>query len=236
MRLVVGCVLGLFAAGVCADAVDEFSGKLAKAIPGLQVKSISESAVSNLMEVTTSGEEVLYVTKDAKHFLVGDLFFLDTGKMKNLTEDKRKESRVEQLSQVPEADFLVFAPKETKATINVFTDIDCYYCRKLHQEIVQLNGYGIRVNYLAYPRAGIGSESYQKAVSAWCADDRQAAMTQAKNGQDIPMKTCDNPVAEEYELGRKLGITGTPAIILESGEIIRGYLPADKLAGSLGLL
>ena len=118
----------------------------------------------------------------------------------------------------------------------MFTDIDCGYCRKLHREIPQLNEMGIEVSYLAYPRAGIGSQSYSKYVSAWCAEDKLGALTLAKNGQEIPAKNCDNPIAAQYELGQQMGISGTPAIVLEDGRLIPGYLNAQKLANALGVL
>ena len=125
---------------------------------------------------------------------------------------------------------MVFAPeKEVKHTISVFTDIDCGYCRKLHQEMAEYNKHGIKVRYLAYPRAGVGSEAYEKAVSVWCADDRQKAMTAAKTGGELKQKTCDNPVEAQFMLGQQLGISGTPALMLEDGQIFPGYVPADRL-------
>jgi len=111
----------------------------------------------------------------------------------------------------------------------VFTDIDCGYCRKLHADMDKYNAQGIRVRYLFYPRAGLRSESYRKAVSVWCADDRKAAMTAAKTGRPLPARSCVNPVADQYNLGRQLGVRGTPALVLEDGEIIPGYVPPDKL-------
>ena len=164
----------MLAAGSKAGALEEFSEKLAERIPGLEVKSVSDSPVPGLVEVITQGDETLYITQDAKHFLVGDLFRFELGKMLNLSEEKRKAGRAEQLSRLPQKDFLVFAPKETKATINVFTDIDCFIAGNYIRKLDKLNAYGIRVNYLAYPREGIGSESYQKAVSAWCAENHNS--------------------------------------------------------------
>jgi len=115
----------------------------------------------------------------------------------------------------------------------VFTDIDCGYCRKLHGEIDQFNAKGITVRYLAFPRSGIGAPSYNKAVSVWCDKDPQAAMTRAKNGETLPKADCDNPVKEQYELGQLIGVQGTPAIIMEDGALLPGYVPAAKLAAAL---
>jgi thiol:disulfide interchange protein DsbC len=84
-----------------------------------------------------------------------------------------------------------------------------------------------------FPRAGIGSDSYKKAVSVWCSDDRKAALTRAKSGAKIEEKTCDNPVASEYALGQQVGVTGTPAIFLSDGELVPGYVPPAKLEAML---
>ena len=123
-----------------------------------------------------------------------------------------------------------------KATINVFTDIDCGFCRKLHKEVPSLNKLGIEVRYLAFPRAGVGSKSYQKAVTAWCADNPLTALTEYKNGVDKQIRECDkNPVAGQYQLGQTLGINGTPAIVLDDGTLVPGYRTADAIAKILGL-
>ena len=129
---------------------------------------------------------------------------------------------------------IVFAPEgKPSYTITVFTDIDCGYCRKLHGEMAGYNAEGIKVQYLFYPRAGEGSPSFAKAVSVWCADDRRTALTDAKAGKSIPDKTCPNPVKEHLELGEKMGVSGTPAIVLENGEMVPGYIPPKRLAAML---
>ena len=49
------------------------------------------------------------------------------------------------------------------------------------------------------------------------------------------MAECDNPVADHYALGQKVGVTGTPAIITSDGRLLPGYMPAENLAEALGL-
>jgi thiol:disulfide interchange protein DsbC len=131
---------------------------------------------------------------------------------------------------VSEDDMIIFEPKKTRHTITVFTDIDCGYCRKLHSEMQEFLDAGIRVRYMFFPRAGVGSNSYKKAVAVWCADDRKAALTAAKNNKAIEMKTCDNPLAEHMELVDKLGARGTPFIVLENGQTQPGYVPARQMS------
>jgi thiol:disulfide interchange protein DsbC len=140
-----------------------------------------------------------------------------------------------------EDDMIIYeAEGERKATITVFTDVDCPYCRKLHAEIAEMNRLGIAVRYLAYPRTGLldsstglPTETTTKMISTWCAEDRKAMLTSAKRGGDIPVIECDSPVEEQYQLGREVGVTGTPALVLEDGTILPGYVPAATLAGYL---
>ena len=149
-------------------------------------------------------------------------------------------SPVSGLYQV-ELDMIVYeAVGERKATLTVFTDVDCPYCRKLHGEVEALNNYGIAVRYLAYPRTGLidrstgqKTETYVRMVSTWCSEDRKVMMTTAKRGADIPLTDCESPVEEQFELGREVGVTGTPALVLEDGTMLPGYVPADTLAGYL---
>ena len=238
MRLVnyaVGLCL-LISTAAFGDEV-QIRKSLAEAMPGLTLSSVEQSEINGMFLVTTASGEGLFVSADGKHFLTGDLYAAGKGKIENLTEKRREAGRVEKISTISSDEKIVFPAKgETKARIAVFTDIDCGYCRKLHREIPELNGMGVEVAYLAYPRAGVGSDSYGKYVSAWCADDKLEAITAAKNGKKIPNKSCANPVQSQYMLGQSIGISGTPAIVLEDGRLIPGYLTAEKLGQALGIL
>ena len=180
---------------------------------------------------------MLYMNETADYFIGGELFCIEPSGFVNSTEQSRTKQRKQRLASLNESDMVVFSPRPelTKATITVFTDIDCGYCRKLHQEVPELNRLGVAVRYLAYPRAGVGSGSYDKAVAVWCADDPQKAMTNSKAGKDIEMKTCANPVQEHYAMGGAFGVTGTPAVVYEDGTLQAGYLPAVDMARRLGI-
>ena len=155
----------------------------------------------------------------------------------NISEQGRNGERKQLLAAIDKKDMVIFKATtgEPKAVINVFTDIDCGYCRKLHEEVPEMNRLGIEVRYLAYPRAGIGSASYDKLVSAWCSDNPQLALTLAKGGSDLPVRTCANAVAAEYQLGGAMGVTGTPSLVFEDGRMQAGYIPVAQLAVVLGL-
>lgn len=215
----------------------EVKAKLAQSRPGLPVEEVTNSTLPGFYEVTLSEGTTLFVNEDASYFVAGDLYRIEENRLVNISEESRNENRRELIAAVDESEMVVFSPAEglKKATVTVFTDIDCGFCRKLHKEVPELNRLGIEVRYMAYPRAGIKSNSYDKYVAAWCADNKQQAITKAKLGQEIEMKTCDNPVAEQYALGNKIGVTGTPAVVYEDGTLQPGYLPALELASRLGI-
>ncbi len=196
-------------------------------IPGVKPDRISHAPVRDLYELTY-GPHIVYVTKDGRYMLRGDL--VDMKNNENLTEGKRKQARIDAINGLGEDSMIVFAPKKVKHTVTVFTDITCPYCQRMHSQMSELNELGIKVRYLAFPRAGFPSQTYTDMFSVRCADDRQKALTDAKAGLGVTPKQCDNPVRDHYLMGRTIGITGTPSIILENGEIVPGYVPPQQLA------
>jgi len=174
-----------------------------------------------------------YAYIDGDFALVGDLF--NTKEKTNLGEVAASSRMSEIIDDVSTSKMIVYGPENPKRYITIFTDIDCGYCQKLHREIPQLTEAGIQVRYLAYPRAGIPSASYDKYVSVWCSDDQQAALTAAKSGQSVPSTVCENPISESFNLGREVGVRGTPTMIFDDGTIVPGYVQYEDLIQRLGL-
>ena len=203
---------------------------------GLGVQGVAPSEVPGLFEVETDAG-LLYVTEDAGYLIAGNVYEIQDGGLVNLTERKRSAERRELFTSIDETDLISFTPEGgAKAAVMVFTDTDCGFCRQLHSQMAQYHALGIEVRYLAFPRAGVGSPTYDKMVSAWCSDDAREALTALKRGEGIPERYCEShPVGEQYELGQLIGITGTPAILLASGRLLPGYVPPDDLAALLGL-
>jgi thiol:disulfide interchange protein DsbC len=202
--------------------------QLEKIIPGEKPDSITESPISGLFEVLY-GPEVFYVSKDGRYVLQGDLY--DAGQqLVNLTEEKRTIGRRELIESLDEKSMIIFRSRKPKHTVTVFTDVDCAYCRKLHHQMADYNRAGITIRYLSFPRTGINTPSYFKAVSVWCADDRNAAITNAKNGAEPEPKDCINPVKEHMAVAAKIGVSGTPTLVLEDGTMLPGYVDPKRLA------
>ncbi len=237
-RIVLAALLGaalLLPGLVSADARQVITERMAKIIPDHRPDRIDETPVAGLYEVVY-GPQVFYVTADGRYLLQGELVDLDT--RQSLTDATLRGIRKKIIDAVPDSDTIVFAPRDGKVkhTITVFTDIDCPYCRKLHQDIDQYLAEGIKVRYLLYPRAGKNSSSYRKAAAVWCAKDRQAALTRAKKGEKVASPACQHPVDEHMALGNRVGVTGTPAILTETGDLIPGYRPPKDLARLLDRL
>lgn len=204
--------------------------------PTSQILSVKETPLKGLFEVTMKDFDPVYMSEDGRYFIGGQLMHMrDDGKVLNLTEEKLRAERRGWLQQVPEADQIVFGPKKPKAKVYVFTDVDCGYCRKFHTEVEDFTAMGVEVHYLAYPRGGTASEAFTKMQNVWCAKDRKAALTKVKAGGDIPAAACNSPVTKQYNLGQTVGVKGTPAVFLEDGSQIGGYLSPEQLKKALGI-
>jgi thiol:disulfide interchange protein DsbC len=213
------------------DAEQTIRKALEQLLPGLPVQSIQPSPVAGISEVQL-GSRLFYISNDGKYLMQGSLIDMET--RVDLSEERRKQIRAEAIDELGVDNMIVFPAKASKYEVTVFTDIDCTYCRKLHREIEQYNARGITVRYVMYPRSGINTPSYDKAVAVWCEDNRQEAMTRAKAGETLTgSRDCKNPVKEHMKLGETMGLRGTPAIVLTDGEMLPGYVPADKLAMAL---
>jgi len=204
---------------------------LAETMPTISVDDIHDSEIKGLYEVIV-GADILYVSEDGKYLIQGRMFDLEA--KKDLTEEKLSVARAKLINAVTDKEMIVFKAPIPKYEINIFTDIDCGYCRKLHSEMDQYLAEGITIKYLFFPRAGVDSDAYKKAVSVWCANDRNAALTASKSGKNAPEeKTCENPVDEHMALGEALGVRGTPMMITATGKVFPGYMPAKQLAAAL---
>lgn len=201
--------------------------------PTMSVESVTPAAMPGFQEVVV-GSQVLYVSNDGRYLIEGAV--LDMTTRENLTEARKVKARRATLAKVGPDERISFPAKNEKYKLTVFTDIDCGWCRKMHQQIADYNNAGITVDYLFFPRAGLQGDSYKQAVAVWCSKDRRAALTTAKAGTPLPAAECKNPVADQFNLGMKLGVAGTPTIYSAEGVDMRGYKPPQDMAAALAAL
>jgi len=227
LSALIGGTMMFSAPTVLADDTAAIKERLLQIVPGgASQATINKTAIDGLYQVQL-GLSVVYISADGKLLLNGDMIDLDT--KKNLTNKAKSAVRKIALDAIPESSMIVYPASNGKHTITIFSDIDCPYCTKLHKEIPELNKAGINVRYLAYPRAGMGSPSYHKAVSVWCAKDPAKSMDDAMAGLPPESKKCENPVRDHMVQAQKFEVNGTPNMIFDNGDMIPGYAPAKEI-------
>jgi thiol:disulfide interchange protein DsbC len=208
---------------------------LEKILPkGSEIESIQESSIKGLYAVYYGDLEPIYVSDDGNFFIYGDIYKININSITNITDVEISERRSTILSNLESSELISFKSKNEQYAVTVFTDVDCGYCRKLHNQIGEYNKLGITINYAAFPRSGLGTISFTKMVSAWCSDNKKSSLTRLKNNNEINKNFCDNqPVSKHYAIGNKLGVTGTPAIFSSDGRLFPGYLSPEDLLKKL---
>lgn len=225
---------GLLAAAAAAPADEELAAvqaKISELFPEIGAEHVFQSPIEGWYTIR-KGAIVAYVSGDGRYLMQGDLIDLD--EKVNLTENSRNDARRDLMAAYPDDQMIVFTPDEKRYSVAVFTDIDCTFCRRLHSQIDDYLERGIEVRYLLYPRNGPTSPSWARAEQVWCADDRNEALTLAKLDKDFETHSC-NPAAvgAHYAMGQDVGLTGTPALVLEDGTLVSGYLPPEQLEEAL---
>ncbi len=215
----------VFAAIASADEdIDTLSKALAKRFPNVTVDKLEKTAIPGLYQLV-AGSQVVYTDVNGRYMIEGDLIDMDTGK--NFSEAAKAGIRMKAIEQLSDDEMVVYQPEKVEHTINVVTDIYCPYCRKLHNEMDDYLDNNIKVRYILLPLKG--KKDVEDTVSVWCADDRNLALDIAKAGGGVEKKTCPNPLAKHKLVSRQLGVTGTPAIVLEDGRMLPGYVPVKEV-------
>jgi thiol:disulfide interchange protein DsbC len=219
------------AAGDESAELEQVRAKVSDVFSEIEPDHVRQSPVDGWYTIR-KGAIIAYISSDGRYLLQGDLIDLDAEI--NLSEQDRNEARLDMLGAISKEDMIVFSPEVAKYTVTVFTDIDCTYCRRFHSQIDEYMAQGIEVRYLLYPRNGPAAESWAKAEQVWCADDRNEALTLAKLGRKLETRGCDTSIVHKhYATGQDVGLRGTPAIVLQDGTLLSGYLPPLELTQAL---
>ena len=233
-KLYIFCILLLSSSLLTADE-EIIKSKLKNVLPAdTVIESIEPSSFKGVYKVYYGDLQPIYVSKDGNFFIFGDMYKINGQRIENITDQEKRDVRVQIINKMPVEEFISFKANNELHVVTIFTDVDCGYCRKLHNQISEYNDLGISVRYAAFPRSGIGTEAFSKMVGAWCSNNPKKSLTSLKNNKKIDLSICDNqPVSKHYVIGQRIGVTGTPAIFTASGEIIPGYLSPDDLIQKL---
>lgn len=226
------CLLLLTQSVQAKDDTEKLKALLQQRLSEISISELKPAPIPGLYEMVF-GSRIAYVSADGKYMFTGEL--IDLENRSNLTAIRRGGLVLKSIENLGEANMIVIGPAKAKRTLTVFTDVDCPYCARLHNEVPRLTQAGVKVRYLLYPRAGKETETYKRAIAVWCAKDRVKAVGVAKSGGKLEMKTCTNPVDEHVRLGHEVGVEGTPTLVLDDGRVVPGYAPAAELLALLGL-
>ena len=197
---------------------------------GAVIELIEPSPIPGIYAVYYGDLQPIYVTQDGSFFIYGDIYKININSISNITEKSVAERRKLILQSIPSEELISFKSSNEQFSVIVFTDVDCGYCRKLHNQIDEYNSLGISINYAAFPRSGLGTSAFTKMVGAWCSDNPKDSMTKLKNNSKLDISFCENqPVSKQYIIGKKLGVDGTPAIFSMDGEMFPGYIEPEEL-------
>ena len=197
---------------------------------GAVIELIEPSPIPGIYAVYYGDLQPIYVTQDGSFFIYGDIYKININSISNITEKSVAERRKLILQSIPSEELISFKSSNEQFSVIVFTDVDCGYCRKLHNQIDEYNSLGISINYAAFPRSGLGTSAFTKMVGAWCSDNPKDSMTKLKNNSTLDISFCENqPVSKQYIIGKKLGVDGTPAIFSMDGEMFPGYIEPEEL-------
>lgn len=222
-KLVISLSLALISTSVLATNAD-ITNTMEKLGFSSKEITIENNPVKGLKSVTTP-DGIFYVTDDGKFLTQGPIYNLEGSEPVNIANSNNLK-----LMKSIEKDAIVYQAPNEKYVISVFTDYTCHYCKLLHENINQYLDAGISVHYFAFPRAGADSEVGKNMQSIWSVVDRKAAFEDAYKGNKIsPANSMIPYVTQQFNVGKKLGISGTPALVLPDGQLVSGYVPANKL-------
>lgn len=208
--------------------LDAVRAKITAMFESIDAENINQGPIDDWYTIQ-QGSIVAYVSGDGRYLLQGDIIDLES--QVNLTEQSRNEARRDLMATFGDDKTILFSPSEIKHSVTIFTDVDCTYCRRMHSQIDEYLDAGIQVRYLLYPRNGPASKSWSTSEEVWCADDRSEALTAAKLDRGFETNQCDaSMISDHYVLGRDIGLSGTPAIVLQDGTLIVGYLAPAQLS------
>lgn len=200
--------------------------QLHQSFANLSFEDFDLSPVKGPIYQASAGGRILYYAPDSGHILFATIYDRNGVNLTALSQDERVRR---QLSAIDPAQALPIGPPDAPTVIE-FTDPDCPYCRALDQYWKTKDAQGTPVRRLVYFVSGIHPQAAAKAEHILCSPDPSAAFRSTYEGAPPQvLKSCARGKAKveaDAALVRKLGISGTPSLIVD-GRLIAGFQQAE---------
>ncbi len=219
---ILGCfVTPAWASGVPAD----IENTIRKANRDLSIKDIQPTPIPGIYELQV-GDRLFYIEKTG-HYLIAGGHIFDTQSKQDLTAARIEEINKVDWSHLP-LDKAIVSGNPKGKEVAIFTDPDCPYCRKLEKALQGQNE--LKIYTFLFPLEKLHPKARAHAEAIWCAKDRHAAMqTIMLQGKEVESPTCETPIDDIQNLGRELGIYGTPTLIARDGRKRSGAASLEQL-------
>ncbi len=223
--------------GACADCHTLSKDEAAKVLAGMvdKVLSVEQSPVGGLWVVgieKDGNKWPVYIDYSKKFLINGQVIRLAT--KENVTETEAAGMTRVDVSAIPLDRAIVVGNPKAETRIIVFSDPDCHFCGMLHNEMNKVVAAHPNIAFLVklYSRVN-NPATARKALAVVCSGSTKM-LEDAYAGKEMPDPSCQSKVVDEtYRLAEKLGIRGTPAMILPDGRVARGYRTADSIVALL---
>ena len=202
--------------------VETLKINLSRYYPNIQVSNIQATEMLGLYSASLDNQ-IIYLDENAQYMLVGSMVRLKD--QKNLTKDLMLQQNSVDWKQLPFKDAIKTVKGTGKRQLFIFSDPNCPYCKRLEVELDKLND--VTIYTLIYP---LKSQSITVSKQVWCDPNQAYAWKNLLQKNVQPKeKTCANPIERNLELGKKLGIEGTPTLIFGNGLKMVGGRSAEDI-------
>ena len=198
------------------------------AYPKMSVESVTKTNHAGLYEVYMGGQ-IIY-TDEKFSFLIAEGRMVDTKTKRDITSDRLADLSKIDFSSLPLDQAIKVVKGNGNKKIAVFSDPDCPFCKRLEQnELSAIND--VTIYTFLLPLDQLHPDAANKAKAIWCSADKSKAWSEWMNNAVAPTgKTdCTNPLERNIALGKKIGVTGTPAIFFTDGSRITGSVPLAQI-------
>lgn len=199
---------------------------LKKEFPNVPTQVLGPTPFKNIYAVSMA-DTIIYTDENARYFFIGNL--VDYKNRINLTEQNQQQIGQELIKSLPLDQAIKFVKGDGSRTIYVFSDPDCPYCKKLEQNMTNVDN--VTLYTFLFPIKSLHPNAENVAKQIWCADKPYEAWEDYMilNKAPTTLAECENPIADNVALGAKLRVTGTPTLFFQDGTRVSGALTSDQI-------